>query len=95
MSIACHVLPMRCCYLFPIVVLETVAFLVQADPWPSWVWVKNRYPKWNPGKWKHGLKPAVPWGLILTNAQLLTDLDSGQAISTAVALPAQGRPPLL
>ena len=22
---------------------------------------KNRYPKWNPGKWKHGLKPAVPW----------------------------------
>ena len=19
------------------------------------------YPKWNPGKWKHGLKPAVPW----------------------------------
>ena len=23
--------------------------------------VKNRYPKWNPGKWKHGLEPAVPW----------------------------------
>ena len=21
------------------------------------VWVKNRYPKWNPGKWKQGLKP--------------------------------------
>ena len=21
-----------------------------------WRWVKNRYPKWNPGKWKHGLK---------------------------------------
>ena len=19
------------------------------------------YPKWNPGKWKHGLNPAVPW----------------------------------
>ena len=26
----------------------------------SWLWVKNRFPKWNPGKWKHGLKPAVP-----------------------------------
>ena len=26
-------------------------------------WVKKRYPKWNPGKWKHGLKPAVPWCL--------------------------------
>ena len=21
------------------------------------------YPKWNPGKWKHGLKRAVPWWL--------------------------------
>ena len=28
-----------------------------------WVRVKNRYPKWNPGKWKHGPKPAVPWWL--------------------------------
>ena len=26
----------------------------------TWVWVKNRYPKLIPGKWKHGLKPAVP-----------------------------------
>ena len=26
-----------------------------------WLWVKNRVPpKWNPGKWKQGLKPAVP-----------------------------------
>ena len=23
-------------------------------------WVPG-YPKWNPGKWKHGLKSAVPW----------------------------------
>ena len=23
--------------------------------------IKNRYPKWNPGKWKHGLKPGLPW----------------------------------
>ena len=31
------------------------------DPW---VWVKNRgTPKWNPGKWKQRLKPAVPWWL--------------------------------
>ena len=29
-----------------------------------WLWVKNRYPKWNPGKWKHGLEPAVPWWFI-------------------------------
>ena len=26
-----------------------------------WLWVKNRVtPKWNPGKWIEGLKPAVP-----------------------------------
>ena len=25
-----------------------------------WLWVKNRYPKRNPAKWKQGLKPAVP-----------------------------------
>ena len=25
-----------------------------------WLWVKNRYPKWNPGKWQNGPKP-VPW----------------------------------
>ena len=29
----------------------------------KWQWVKNRNPKWNPGKGKHGLKPAVPWWL--------------------------------
>ena len=27
----------------------------------TWLWVKNRYHKWNPVKWKEGLKPAVPW----------------------------------
>ena len=27
----------------------------------KWLWVKNMYSKWNPGKWKHGLKPVVPW----------------------------------
>ena len=25
------------------------------------LWVKSMYPKWNPVKWKHGPKPAVPW----------------------------------
>ena len=25
------------------------------------LWVKIMYPTWNPGKRKHGLKPAVPW----------------------------------
>ena len=27
----------------------------------TWLWVRNRYPKWKPGKWERGLKPAVPW----------------------------------
>ena len=26
-----------------------------------WLWVTNRYPRWNPGKWKHGPKSAVCW----------------------------------
>ena len=27
-----------------------------------WSWLKKPVPKWNPGKWKHGPKPAVcPW----------------------------------
>ena len=35
--------------------------ILSADRKKSWLRVKNGYPKWNPGKWKHGLKPAVPW----------------------------------
>ena len=31
-----------------------------------WVWLKNRYTKWNPGKWNKKLQPAVPGGLTLT-----------------------------
>ena len=27
----------------------------------TWLWVKNMYPKWNPGKWKHGLEFVVWW----------------------------------
>ena len=33
----------------------------QRRPLFKWPWVKNRYHKWNPVKWKEGLKPAVPW----------------------------------
>ena len=35
------------------------------EPGPNtiWLWVKNRYPKWNPGKCKYGRKPAGPWWL--------------------------------
>ena len=29
----------------------------------KWLWVKNRYPKWNPGTWNQRLKPAVCWWL--------------------------------
>ena len=25
-----------------------------------WLWIKKPVPKWNPGKWKHGPKPAKP-----------------------------------
>ena len=25
---------------------------------PKWLWLKKPVPKWNPGKWKHGPKPA-------------------------------------
>ena len=30
-------------------------------PYANWVWVKNRYPEWNPGKWKQRLQPVVSW----------------------------------
>ena len=36
----------------------------------TWQWVKNRYPKWYPGKWTHGLKTAVLWGSLLTHTLL-------------------------
>ena len=36
----------------------------------KWLWVKNAYPKWNPGKWNQRLKPAVPGGCILTDTQM-------------------------
>ena len=35
----------------------------------KWLWVKNRYPKWNLSKWKHGCGP-IPSGLILTHTQM-------------------------
>ena len=52
------------------VLLFHMGFIIRLPGTPIWVWVKNRYPKWNPGKWKQGLKPAVPGGCILTRAHL-------------------------
>ena len=38
---------------------------------PIWLWVENRYPKWNPGRRKHGLKFVwSPGGLILTHSHI-------------------------
>ena len=35
---------------------------------PIWLWLKKPTPKWNPGKWRHGPKPAAcPSCLILTH----------------------------
>ena len=34
--------------------LETAAIVDYA----AWLWLKKPVPKWNPGKWKHGPKPA-------------------------------------
>ena len=31
------------------------------ETFPIWLCVKNRYPKWNPGKWKKRLKPVILW----------------------------------
>ena len=35
-------------------------------PRKKWLWVKNRYPKWNRGKWKPGLNLRSSGGFILT-----------------------------
>ena len=36
-----------------------------------WLWLTKPVPKWNPGKWKHGPKPAVcPSCLILSHTHL-------------------------
>ena len=35
-------------------------------------WVKARHPKWNLGKWKHGLKPASTDGFMLTHTHILS-----------------------
>ena len=37
------------------------AVVVSKGKKDMWLWVKHRQLKWNTGKWKHGLKPAVPW----------------------------------
>ena len=35
-----------------------------------WLWVKNMYPTWSPGKWKHGLKILRSGSLTLAHALL-------------------------
>ena len=37
--------------------------LTWQDKHHIWVWVKNRYPKWNSGKWKHQLHLRFFWWL--------------------------------
>ena len=37
----------------------------------KWLWLKKKVPTWNPGKWKHGPKPAAcPSWLILSHTQI-------------------------
>ena len=44
---------------------------VQAVHLRIWLWVKNSYPKWNPGTWKHGpSKPASHGDFILTHTHV-------------------------
>ena len=45
-----------------------------------WLGVKNRGPKWNPGKWKNGVKPAVVWWCNLTHTHLRTCEFMNQAV---------------
>ena len=45
--------------------------MCSVTPWAtrrfvSWLWVKNGYPKWNPGKWKQRQKPRNFSSLILS-----------------------------
>ena len=44
----------------------------------KWLWVKNRYTKWSPSKWKHRPKPAVPWWFNLTHDQIPTTASTYQ-----------------
>ena len=37
------------------------AIFMHSSPFQTWLRVKKGYPKWNPGKWNHGLKRAVLW----------------------------------
>ena len=54
-------------------------FLTGPQRQPIWLWLKKPVPKWNPGKWKYGPKPAVcPSGLILSH----THLEGPQTVGT-------------
>ena len=53
---------------------ETCVHIRQFAGFKMWLWVKNMVtPKWNPGKWKQGLKPAVAWWLILTHTHVVRE----------------------
>ena len=42
----------------------------------KWQWVKNMYPKWNPGEWTYEPKSGFSGGLILTHTQMVAKIVS-------------------
>ena len=52
-----------------------------------WLWVKNRYPKWSPGKWNQGGTPAAP-ALVLTQFQGSSQIAHFVGFSHSSCLPA-------
>ena len=55
----------------------------------TWLWLKEPVPKWNPGKWKHGPKPAQPE--ILQFGATATSLTPGAKKWVLIALLAAWR----
>ena len=52
-----------------------------------WLWFKHRYPTWNSGKWKHGLRNLLSSGLILTHTHLgCPDCFSGKTLPKGAEL---------
>ena len=49
----------RCGFWLPFVGLMGFLPRLEVLVLPIWLWLKKPLPKWNPGKWKHGPKPAV------------------------------------
>ena len=67
----------------------------------TWVWVKNRYPRKNLGKWNQGLNLRSPGGLISTHTHItshtrpsveavwFSEVISSQEVWAALVLPFQ------